>query len=52
MSADSQIYIPPSFVAIYSDARGRLQTTLDELAARYELCEDLANHLTEHAQRR
>ena len=51
MSADSQIYIPPSLVAIYSDARGRLQTTLDELAARYELCEDLTNHLTEHAQR-
>ena len=50
MSADSQIYIPPSFVAIYSDARGRLQTTLDELAARYELCEDLANHLVEQAQ--
>ena len=50
MSADSQIFVPPSFVALYSDARGRVQTTLAELTARYELCEDLANHLTEQAQ--
>ena len=51
MSADSQIYVPPSFIALCTDARGRLQVPLAELAARYELCEDLANHLTEQAQR-
>lgn len=50
MSADSQIFIPPSFIALYSDARGRLRGTPAELAARYELCEDLANHLVEQAQ--
>ncbi len=51
MSADSQIFIPPSFIALYTDARGRLRSTPAELATRYELCEDLANHLTEQAQR-
>ncbi len=50
MSADSQIFIPPSFIALYSDARGRLRSTPAELAARYELCEDLANHLVDQAQ--
>ncbi len=46
---DNQILIPPSFIALYSDARGRLRLPLDELRARYELCEDLACHLMEQA---
>lgn len=50
MHPDSQIFIPPSFIAVYSDARGRLQVPSAELSARYELCEDLANHLVDQAQ--
>lgn len=48
--ADSQILIPDSFVLLYRPA-GHSRPTLprDELAARYELCEDLANHLVEQA---
>ena len=47
---DNQILVPPSFAALYSDARGRLQATPAHLRERYELCEDLANHLVEQAQ--
>jgi len=47
---DNQIFVPPSFIALYADARGRLRETADTLRQRYELCEDLANHLVEHAQ--
>ena len=46
---DNQILIPPSFVALYSDARQRLQLPRSELQARYELCEDLACTLVEQA---
>lgn len=49
MQDDNQILIPPSFIAIHSDARGRLGLPVAELRARYELCEDLANHLVEQA---
>ena len=50
MSDESQIEIPPSFVALYVPP-GRIKPTLAraELSARYELCEDLANLLTEKA---
>ena len=34
---DNQILIPPSFVALYSDARGRLTERPDTLRGRYEL---------------
>jgi hypothetical protein len=50
MSDDNQIYVPPSFMAMYSDARQRLREPADVVRARYELCEDLAGHLVEHAQ--
>ena len=50
MSDESQIEIPPSFVALYV-APGRQKPSLprDEMAARYELCEDMAQMLTETA---
>ena len=50
MHDDNQILIPPSFIALHSDARQRLLLPVDELRARYELCEDLAQHLVEQAQ--
>lgn len=50
MHDDNQILIPPSFIALYSDARQRLRAPRDEVRARYELCEDLACHLVEQAQ--
>jgi hypothetical protein len=48
---DYQIYLPPSFLALYLP-RGRYKPVLprDELMARYELCEDLATQLTERAR--
>jgi len=51
MSDESQIEIPPSFMALYL-AHGRQKPSLPhaELAARYELCEDLAQMLTETAR--
>lgn len=51
MSDESQIEIPPSFLALYV-APGRQKPRLprDELAARYELCEDMAQMLTETAR--
>ena len=50
MSEDSQILIPPSFVALFVPP-GRIKPTLprDEMAQRYELCEDMAQMLTETA---
>lgn len=50
MSDEYQIPVPPSFQAVHADARGRLQLPRDEFRARYELCEDLAQALTERAQ--
>lgn len=47
---DNQIHVPPSFVALYRDARQRLLLARDALHARYELCEDLATHLVAQAQ--
>ena len=50
MSEDSQLLIPPSFIALYLP-EGRIKPTLsrDEIAQRYELCEDMAQMLTETA---
>ena len=47
---DSQIVVPPSFVALFVPP-GRVKPTAprDTIAARHELCEDLAQMLTEHA---
>ena len=50
MDDDNQILVPPSFMAVYTDARGRLTEKADAVRTRYELCEDLAGHLVEHAQ--
>ncbi|MED5622083.1 hypothetical protein [Ideonella sp. BN130291] len=50
MSDENQIHVPPSFTALYSDARQRLSVPMAELRARYELCEDLAQQLVDHSQ--
>ncbi|RZJ10857.1 MAG: hypothetical protein EON50_14515 [Acidovorax sp.] len=47
---DNQIHVPPSFMAVYSDTRNRLTEKPAVVRTRYELCEDLAGHLVEHAQ--
>ena len=51
MSDEYQIEIPASFIALYV-LPGRQKPALprDELAARYELCEDMAQLLTETAR--
>ena len=50
MYDENQIFVPPSFAALYSDARGRLRATQDQVRERYSFCEDLACHLVEQAQ--
>jgi len=50
MSEGSQVYVAPSFQALYRDARQRWTIPPLEVAARHELCEDLAQHLTTHCQ--
>lgn len=50
MDDDNQIHVPPSFMAVYSDTRQRLIEKPAAVRTRYELCEDLAGHLVEHAQ--
>ena len=51
MTEEFQIHIPASFMALYVPP-GKIKPTLGQrdLATRYELCEDLAGHLVEHAQ--
>jgi hypothetical protein len=44
---ENQTFVPDSFIALYRDARNRLTAARETVAARYELCEDLANLLTE-----
>ena len=46
---DQQTEIPPSFLALYADARQRLREPLSVVRQRYELCEDLAQLLTGQA---
>ncbi|RYF76915.1 MAG: hypothetical protein EOO29_22290 [Comamonadaceae bacterium] len=47
---ESQIHVPPSFVALYTDPRRqRLSIGKAELCQRYELCEDLAQALVDTA---
>jgi len=51
MTDDYQIDIPPSFFALYADAqRQRLREPIATVRARYEVCEDLATALVEHAR--
>lgn len=50
MSDDSQIHVPPSFIALFVEpGRVKPRAPRDEIAARYETCEDLAQQLVEHA---
>lgn len=50
MSDDSQILVPPSFVALYlTPGRTRPSASRAEISARHEFCEDLATMLTETA---
>ena len=53
MSEGSQLYVPPSFVALFVP-EGRIRPTAPpgQIAARYEVCEDLAQALVETAQAR
>jgi hypothetical protein len=50
MNEDHQIYLPETFAALYMPS-GKVKPSigLGELLERYELCEDLANLLTEKA---
>ena len=50
MTDDFQIHIPPSFMALYVPP-GKIKPTLGQrdMAARYELCDDMAQLLTEQA---
>ena len=53
MSEDSQVVVPQSFVALYMEpGRSKPRASRAEIALRYELCEDLATMLTEHAATR
>ena len=46
MSDENQIEIPPSFLALFIEpGRQKPSASRDEVAARYELCEDMANML-------
>ena len=50
MTDEYQIEVPPSFIALYVDARKRLGIPLRELRQRYEACEDLSQQLVEHGE--
>ncbi len=50
MYEEYQIEIPQSFMALFVDpGHSKPNAPRDEVAARYEFCEDLANMLTETA---
>jgi hypothetical protein len=50
MYEEYQVEIPPSFMALFVEpGRFKPNASRKEVAARYELCEDLANMLTESA---
>ena len=52
MPFDNQIEIPPSFMAMYvTPGRDRPNAPQEVVLARYELCEDMACMLGEHAQK-
>ena len=50
MDDTSQIQPPASFADLFRSRSGKLSASIGEVVARYELCEDLACHLTEQAQ--
>lgn len=47
---DNQILVPDSFIALFSDARGRLREKAPAVRERYELCEDMACALVAQAE--
>jgi len=50
MDDSNQIEVPPSFMALFTSPAGhRLLEPMATVRARYELCEDLAQMLTEQA---
>src|SRR5437867_10201699 len=51
MSNESQIVVPPSFVALFVEpSRVKPNSPSEHILERYELCEDLATMLVEHAR--
>ena len=50
MDEENQTFVAESFIALYRDARNRLTASRETIAARYELCEDMANLTTEHCR--
>ena len=50
MDETSQIQPPPSFAELFRTRSGKLSEPIATVVERYELCEDLACHLTEQAQ--
>jgi hypothetical protein len=53
MSDESQIEVPPSFIALFVEpGRTKPNAPRAEISQRYEFCEDLASMLTESAQAR
>ena len=51
MSDGNQVVVPPSFIALYVEP-GRIKpnASREDIAARYEFCEDLATLLVDHAR--
>lgn len=50
MDDSNQIHLPPSFLALFTPPGGyRLREPIAHVRERYELCEDLAQMLTEQA---
>jgi hypothetical protein len=53
MNHDSQVHIPPSFIALFMEpGKHKPSASAADIAQRYELCEDMAQLLidTTHAQ--
>lgn len=49
--SDSQFVIPPSFIQLFvPEGKTRPTATRETIAARYDLCEDMAQMLTETAR--
>ena len=51
MEDENQIVVPPSFLALFQDSRGRLREPPTVVRERYELCEDMACSLVDEARR-
>jgi hypothetical protein len=47
---DNQTFVPDSFIALFRDARERLTAPREQIAARHELCDDMANLLIDHCR--